>query len=206
MQKRTIAILLLVGGALALLAVLYWTFKPWLDEKRNAPPAPVPSAQPNKPSTGNVKTPTSPAAPPARPASVTGEERLQQFLKQQASQVAARQGTYASSDEFAALRELMVEVSPAMQTFLEGQRQALIKAHPAKGPSWGQTTKTLSSRITSSLPIGNQATVEVTVQAQQIIESAGKPPEISYREIIVSYQRLDNRWIVTRIESRLLVL
>ncbi len=204
MPRRTLAFLLIFAGLLALGAAIFWTFYPGAKPATISGPTPMMKTKTNP----SASTPGSPVAaqpftPP--PAAVTPEERAQQMVKQRALQMAARQGTYASTDGFAALQTLSVEASPSVRLWLDDQRKNLRQAHPAK-ISWGQTTKALSARITSALPIINQTQVDVTVQAQQIIETPGMQPDISYREIVVTLERQGSSWIVARIVSNPLTL
>jgi hypothetical protein len=123
-------------------------------------------------------------------------------LKQQASDFSARAGSYSSVDGFASIRDVYVGVTASVQTYLEVQRKQLIQAHPAYGPSWGQTTRSLASRITSPLPVLGKDTAEVTVQVQVTVEAAGASPQVSYQEIILSYQKIGGAWIVSHISSQ----
>jgi hypothetical protein len=198
MQKRTIAILLVVVGAALILAVLGWLF---LGKKSiKQPPAPQPS-------------PTIRTSPPvAQPMPTSGapvvsqsEQQLQDQLKRQASDFAARMGSYSSLDEFAGIKNVYVNATPAVQTFLESERQTLTRLHPIIGPSFGQTARALTSRITSPLPIEKQTRVQLTVQVQHTIEDGSKI-DVEYAEVQITLERQDAAWIVSRVSSESITL
>ncbi len=212
MSKRTLALLLIIGGIVAILAVLLWLFYP----AKRAPGSPLqPSGtvpvgvlkgkSPNgSPSPSRAGGTTPPA--PAVMTSAERERQAQEALKQQAMVFAAREGSYSNADEFISIRAVYVDVTAGMQTFLEAERQQLIKAHPARGASWGQTSHALSARLSSNPPLLGKDSAEVTVQIQQTITADNNSPTVSYQEIILSFQKVGDRWLVTHLTSHPLAL
>lgn len=205
MSKRTIAILLIVFGLIAIIAALYWTFSPVIKTGSILPGRTQPTPTPQPVPTPSVITPqTSPK--PASPRVSINEEQAELVLRQQALAFAARQGTYTSADGFIALRDVYLDVNPTIRAFYEAEQQRLSKEHPLMGDAWLQTTRALSARITSDLPLIGKSQATVTVQAQQIIEAGQKPASISYREIVVTFTYMQGRWVVSRVESKALAL
>ncbi|MDO8617484.1 MAG: hypothetical protein Q7N87_01155 [Candidatus Uhrbacteria bacterium] len=209
MSKRTLALLLIIGGIVAILAVLLWLFY----SAKRIPGSPlVPSG--TVPS-GILKGKTSPNGSPSpqstAPATtiITPAERerqAQDALKQQAMVFVAREGSYSNADEFISIRGVYVDVTAGMQTVLELERQKLVAAHPARGAAWGQTSRSLSARVSSSLSVLDQTSAEVTVQAQVTVTAGDAPSSVTYQEIILSFQKVGDRWLVSRMTSRPLAL
>ncbi len=204
MSKRTIAILLIVFGLIAIIAALYWTFSPAIKTRSILPSMPKPSAPIPQP-TPSVIIPPAPPKPTA-PRTSVNEEQAELVLRQQAMAFVARQGTYTNADGFVALRDVYLDVTPTVRAFYESEQQRLSKEHPLMGDAWLQTTRALSAKITSDLPLIGKTQAVVTVQAQQSIETGQKPVGISYREILVTFTYTQGRWVVSRVESKVLAL
>lgn len=204
MQKRTIAILLIIFGIIAILAALYWTFSPVIKNGSVLPRVTQPQPSPQPTPTPSTGTPT-PAPKPATPRSSVNEEQAELVLHQQSLAFAARQGTYTSADGFVALRDIFLDVNPTVRAFYQSEQQRLSKEHPL-GSSWVQTTRALSARITSELPLIGKTQATVTVQARQTIEADQKPAVISYQEIAITFTYDQGRWVVSRVEAKPLSL
>ena len=206
MSKLNIAILLIVFGTLAILAALYWTFAPVIKTGSILPNKNQPSpAAPESPE-GDLKQkpPASLLEPPAKPVAreVSSEEQAQLVLRQQALSFAARQGTYANADGFFALQEVYPDATLTLRAFFEAEQLRLTKEHPSMVSAWLQTTKALSARFTSDLPLAKQKSATVVVQAQQIIETGQKSAVISYHEITITFTLTQGRWLVARVASK----
>lgn len=203
MSKRALAISLLIFTALAIIGLLIWLFLTYRAAQPPAQqPAPLPSGQ--TPSTTSVPTSTltnPPPAPVVIGSPAENERQAEDALQRLAMDFTARMATYSSVDEFVAMKVVYTEASAEVQAYLEAQRKQLIADHPAIGPSWGQTTRSLSSKITSRLPIIGKDTAEVTVQVQQIIESPTQPQanKTVYQEAVLSFKRQGTGWLVTHI-------
>jgi hypothetical protein len=204
MQKRTLAILLIIFGLFGILAALYWTFSPVIKNRATLPrPTPSqPSPQPTPTPSAGVPQPT---PKPSTPRSTVNEEQAELVLRQQAMAFGARQGTYTSADGFVALRDIFLDVNPTVRAFYQSEQQRLSAEHPL-GSSWVQTTRALSSRITSALPLIGKTQATVTVQARQTIEADRKPAVISYQEIAITFTYDQGRWVVSRVEAKPLSL
>lgn len=200
MQKRVIALLLVVFGLLAIAGVLYWTFAPSF--KKPAPTAPAAPAPVQEPTPlPSLPPPASPSNTPA-PRAPTSEDQEQLLLRQRALQFAARQGSYTNADGFASIQDVYLDVTPTVRSFYQAERDRWIKEHPAAVGPWTQTLRALSSRITSELPLGGKTQATVSVQAQQTIEANAQPAVVSYQEIIITFTRDQGRWLVSRVETK----
>lgn len=203
MSKRVLAIILVIGGLISLAAIIWWAFFP-----RTEDADPLVTPRPVIDNAGRAIKPTEPAAPPISatdPAEI--ERQLQERLKRQGMSFAARYGTASNADGFDA-RSFGVDITAGLQPFLESERKKLLKAHPPADGPWGMTTRALSSRISSVLPIGSGKEAEVTVQTQQTTASsiAGFVVETTYSEIILNYTKVGDVWLVSRITSKPLAL
>lgn len=207
MSKRTLAILLILVGLIAILGVLYWAF---IIPAKQANPAPI--VMPETTPVTEVSPAPAPTLPPPTPTpspvprTVTTDEQEQLVLRQQAMVFASRQGSYSNSDGFAALNDVYLSVNPAVRAFYQGEVQRLIKEHPLATGTWTRTTRSLSSRIASELPLQGKTEATVVVQAQQVVETSTKAATISYREIRLTFRREAGGWIVSRVESNPLAL
>lgn len=194
MSKRFIAVALSLLAIVALILVGVWLFG---GKKKVVQPLPpgrtqYPGVVPGQ--TGKAPTPTpSPTDPAER------ERQAQDALNRQASTFAASVGSYSNADGFASIKNLYTQVTSDVKTFLETQRAQLLKNHPTFSSSWGQTTRALSSKITSPLPILSKNSVDVRVQSQQTIESIGASPIVSYMEADITFQKSGDAWIVSQI-------
>jgi hypothetical protein len=210
MDKRILAALLLFGGLVAIGAVIWWVVAQGGSGRPTTEPTQLPTQQPLlDPSTGRqinpdqVTQPTKidPQSPEER------ERQAQEALKRHALSFAARYGSYSNTDEFGSWRSLGVDITAGVQPYLVAEQKKLLQAHPQKDGYWGQTTKALSSRITSALPVLGKTTAEVTVQTQQTITADAQPnPSVSYQEMILSYSNVNGTWLVSRITLKPLVL
>lgn len=207
MSKRTLAILLILVGLIAIAGVLYWAF---IIPAKKANPAPI--VIPETAPVTEVSPAPAPTVPPPTPTpspvprTVTTDEQEQLVLRQQAMVFASRQGSYSNSDGFAAINDVYLSVNPAVRAFYQGEIQRLIKEYPLATGTWTQTTRSLSSRIASELPLQGKTDATVVVQAQQVIETSTKAAVISYREIRITFRREAGAWIVSRVESNPLAL
>lgn len=207
MSKRTLAILLILVGLIAIAGVLYWAF---IIPAKQANPAPVvmPEANPVtevSPAPAPTLPPPTPTPSPV-PRTVTTDEQEQLLLRQQAMVFASRQGSYSNSDGFVALNDVALSVNAAVRAFYQGEIQRLNKDYPLAKGTWTQTARALSSRIASELPLQGKTEAIVVVQAQQVVETSTKAATISYREIRLTFRREAGAWIVSRVESNPLAL
>ncbi|MSR85385.1 hypothetical protein EXS71_03055 [Candidatus Uhrbacteria bacterium] len=202
MNKRFWVILLMIGGAAIIIAVLIWMLYPIRTKI-------LPSGS-GLGQTGGKKPPSQPSGAPRTPLAISPEEQterqLQDKLKQQASAFVGRQGSYSSVDAFEAIRLAGLDASAEVQVFLQNERERLIQTHPAYGPSWGQTTHVLSARIISPLPMGSRTGAQLTVQAQVTTQSVGEKSAPTYQEFSLTMQKSGTAWIVTNISSQALAL
>ena len=200
MSKRTIAIFLIVLGIVAVVLAVLWIGLPtWRSGKIVAQPPSLSKTAPTtaSPSGGVVKTPSTTGSV------VNENERTaQERLKQQATDFAARVGTFSSVNGFDSLREASLLVNGEARTSLMKTRQDMIVTHPMYGPSWGQTTKSVAVRITSGFPIQSNNNAELVIQVQRTTETGNIISHPFYEEVTLSYVPDHSLWIVTRVASK----
>lgn len=202
MSRRTIAISLIIFGLVSIIAIAIWLWWPY----RNAakPVTPTPVAQPPGYSTDQAPAPQPLVNVPVPVPTYNKEQinlteaRLQELLRHKALDFTARAGTYANADEFAGIKQVYVDATPALQTFLETQRLQLVKDHPMRSSAWGQTVRALSSRFASPLPIGGGTSVTIVVQAQAITGADGETQK-SYKQATIDFTLVNGAWVANRI-------
>jgi len=197
MQKRNLFILLLVLAILGIGAVVWFILRPVLPsipgftQQPPALPAEVPfnpqNSVPQQPTTTGQNT--DPNSPQEK------ERQAQEALKRQATDFAARQGTYSSADNYESLRAITVAVTPELRTKLEARLAQLRKDHPNFGPSWSQSIRPLSTTLSNaSIPVLSKTSATLTVQAQQVTESASGE-QTAMVTLTVVYAKQGDSWI-----------
>ena len=200
MSRRTTAILLISAGVAAIVGILIWLWWPYHQASKPVAPVAQPPAYPTTSTTAPVAVNVPVAIPAASQAQVSANERVaQEKLRREAVDFAARLATYSSADEFAGMKQVYLQSSPSVQTYLEAERQKLIGEHAMRGPSWGQTARALSSRIVSTLPLSGQKDAEVIVQVQLVNGTEGETLKTSYKEVVLHFTKITTGWQVDRI-------
>lgn len=198
-RNRILFIVLVVAAAIGLGLVFWYVLRPVLPgtpaTKTEQPPA-LPPSVPFDPS----KTAPQPPQPTGEPVDTTSpeerERQAQEALKRQAMDYASRQGTYSNADDYRALVDAQANVTVELATKLEDQRTLLRRSHPAFGPSYSQTIRSLSASIdATSVPLLNRSSATVRVQAQQITEEQGKARGVATVVVIVSFVKQGDNWI-----------
>lgn len=210
MSRRTVAILLIVVGILAVAAVLYWTFSPFIRRPpagQQPPPLPAAGSIPASGSNQPNALPSKLVEPPANTAAFD-ERQTQELVKREASRFAELQGTYSNADGFASITNAYGQATVELQAILQTKMADLQKAHPISGASWGQTTRALSSKISSPLPVKAKNTATVTVQAQQLVDTSIKADgqTVSYQEYTIELTFKNGNWLVSKIDVKPLAL
>ncbi len=205
-QRRTVAFLLIGGGFLALLAVVLWLMWPWLHR-----PAPVKMVTPiaTAPAPYHPSFTAPKLHPITKPTSVTpettSEQSAEDSLKRQSVAWVERAGTFSSVDGFSSLNQVFVESVPSIQQYLQSQQQALVKAHPSVGATYGQTTRAFSASIVDGLPLLQHGQARVLVQAQQTtVTDATSTKE--YVQTELQYDQQGASWVVTHVSTEPLKL
>jgi hypothetical protein len=199
MQRRTKAILLIVFALLVIVGVVIWILLPLKQA------APTTFTQPPGYADGQAQTEPLPVEPgraapaPADPAQLESR-RLEDKLRRFAEDFTSRAGSYSNADGFAALREAGLEATPKVRSFFASEQARLSAAYPLRSGHWGQTTRGLASKITSVTPIRSQTEVTVQVDAQIITEVGDASPVTGYRHAILTLQKTDGRWLVSRLD------
>ena len=199
MNNRRIFTGLVVVALIAILGIMWWLFGAAFMRSRvpaEQPPALPADTQAVIPQP-NIPLVAQPVIPPT--AAEQQEFQKQDIAIQRAKFFAATLGTYSSVEGFSSFRDVRVQATPEIQDFLMAEQKRLTEAHPAYGPSWSQSTRALSAKISSALPMGSADTVEVQVDTQQVVESAQAPQQISYQRATVAMRKVGSTWFVSRI-------
>lgn len=202
--RRTFAYILIAFGLIAIIGISVWL---WLTFRGIRTVVTQQAAEQPPAYTNDIGTPVPkdtginiPVPIPAYNAAKLSmdEEETQAYLRRHSIDVASRGGTYANGDSFAGIEQIYTDVTPEVKTFLVTQKEALLKEHPLRGASWGQTTRALAAKIVSPLPIGTQTTAEVQVQAQVSSGDQSAAPVLTYKQIVLSYTKINGTWLVNR--------
>jgi hypothetical protein len=194
-NKRLVPLLIIILGIIILIAGAIWFFRPFV-QKQTTPPPPPPvgtTVPPGVPGTPQTSQPQKTAVNVSLPDQT--EQQAENALRHQANAFASRAGTYGNGDGFESLRALFLEVTPDLRTFLEKMQQDLATAHPMNGPTWGQTSRVVATKLTKGLPVKTSTEVEAIVQVQQTIEEQNTPPAVSYKEAIVTFVKQNGAWV-----------
>jgi hypothetical protein len=199
MRNRILLILLVIAGVVGVIAVVWFILRPALPSILSPqPPASTqqPSEKPFNP-TPNLPQPTTSSGTVDSASPSERERQAQEALKRTAIDIAARINTYSNADDFEALRSIQSVVDPAFATTLETRRQTLRRDHPAFGNSWGISTNALSATLNSPPPIFTATQASVSVQAQQVVESAGRPNEVKQVRVDLTFKKNGTSWMVS---------
>jgi hypothetical protein len=208
MNRRTLAILLIILGAAAVIGILIWTFYPVYQQRVAQQPPPitntVPAPQFTAPQiTGDQPIPVPvfrPAATSTNPNGPEEQERqAQDALRRRSLDLVSRLGSYASSDQFESMKATYVDLTPAAKTYIESVRQSLVKTYP-QTMSWGRTTKAVAAVITDGFPIRNANNTKVTVQSQ-VITNQGDVATVTYTESFLEFEKQNNIWMLSKVTS-----
>jgi len=197
MQKRYLFLILLVAAILGIGAVLWFVLRPVLPSipGLTQQPAPLPAEVPFNPSNSAPQVPTTTGTPTDQNSPQERERQAEEAVKRQASDFAARQGTYSNADNFESLRAITATVTPELRTKLEARLAQLRKDHPEFGTSWSQTIRPLSVSLdTFSIPVLNRADAKVYVQAQQVT-NPGTVETTATVTITVLFVKQGDKWI-----------
>ncbi len=196
-SKRFLFLALLVAGILGIAATVYFLFlKPG---QVNTPP----------PSNGQIEGGLPPGAPvPALP-TVTSttpapnpdsaaelERKAREALFRRARDIAARSATYSSADRFDGLSQVFIDVSPELRAALEADQRRMIQE--VGTATMVQTTRALSARLTQDTEVRTAQTVQVQVDAQQVVEQ-GATPSTRLRRATIDLRKQGQSWIATSI-------
>lgn len=201
MNKRFIGLMLLIAGISVLAIVLYFVLLPLIKKQPTTPAVPTSTGQPTTTPTTPQNAPTTPAPTPAPGSPADNERQAEEAIKRQSIDVAARAFSYSNADGFAGITSVFTESTADLKAFLESERARLVTQHPLT-TSWRQTARTVSARIVSPLPLLGKTYAQVSVQAQMIVDEAGKAQIVSYQEITISYVKQGNLWVAARMETQ----
>lgn len=202
MSRRTIAFLLIAFGLLAIVGIGLWLWWPY--RKKAVTPVPLPTVQPPAYADDMASTTSplvnTPIPVPAydRTEIALNERNLQDLLRRKALDFTARVGTYSNADEFGGIKQVYVDATPELRTYLETQRTQLAKDHPLRGPMWGQTARALSVRFLTLPPLAGKTSVDLVVQVQ-LVAGPDEQTAKTYREAKISYTLTNNAWMASRI-------
>lgn len=199
MNKRFLFIFVALAGAIAIGLVLWFVLRPVLPSFPGSEQPPALPPRMETPFDPSRSVPTPPTQPTVKTDPTSPEERerqAQEALKRQALDFSARQGTYSNADDFDSLRELFPLVTDALRTKLEARREELRRDHPAFGPSWSQSMRTLSAELdVKSIPVLSKTTATVYVQAQQTTEDQRTGKTSSLVRLTLTLTKTGDAWI-----------
>ena len=208
MTKRTLAILLILLGFAAVLGILAWTFYPVIQDFFQPNTEQQPAALPNKNApAGGTQAPVPSGVRPTPPNAAQmelSEQQRQETVKRFASQFVAQQGSYSNADGYAAILTAELLATSDVRAWLEDQRKQLLVQHPQDGTAYGQTTLALATKLVTPAPIKGKTEVQVSVQAQQTVETSNNAAgrKVSYLDYSVTAKLVSGAWVVSRIESK----
>lgn len=195
MNKRILAIILVVVGILAVIGTLwFFVFK--------KPSAPVVPQQPGQ----NTVTPSVPfdpstsvptfqpptGTPPDANSAEEKERQAQEKLRRIAMNYAARLGTYSADDRFEAIRDAQAIATADFQPRLAALRAQLQNDH-AVGSNWSQMARPATSAIEpASLPVFGKTSATINVQAQRTVGSTQ-----DYLNIAITLTEQNGNWLVS---------
>ena len=112
-----------------------------------------------------------------------------------AQRFAERFGTYTNQDNFQNFQNLKIYATASMQTWMDGFVQNQQKQFKDQNVAfYGVTTKALTSKVLSS----RTDTIQILVNTErQEITDQSETPKITYQNIIIEMDRVDNDWKVS---------
>lgn len=195
--KRIAFLLLLVLGVTGIVMTVYFLF---VKPSRTTVPAP---------SDGQIQGALSPSAPiPAIPSATSTrpapapdspaelERKAREALFRRARDIASRSATYSSADRFDGMSQVLIDVSPELRAILEAEQRRLIQETGTA--SLIQTTRALSARLVQDVEVRTAATVQVQVDAQQVIEQ-GTTSSTRLRRAVMELRKQGESWVATSI-------
>lgn len=164
MSKRTKLILLIIF-VLCLFGIgIYFLIQPILENRTVEQPPSLPSsATPALPKTkprpapGEVSTSTVPQV-------VLDTSARLRMLETKAMTVTERVYSGSNSDGFTGYEDVAADFSPAGSNWLRSEQLTMRNAHPANGPAYGISARSVSSKLDTEAKWGDPQIV-VTVQA-----------------------------------------
>lgn len=198
-NKRLLLFLLIAGGILGVLAVVFFILKPFQNSNQPSEQPTVPEQRPFNPQGAVPQLPEATGTPPSPNDPAEAERQAQEALKREAMNYAARQGTYSSVDGFASVKTVFDLSTQEVRDFLQARSDQLAKQYPSYGPSYGRTTRALSAAITDGTPVLDGSQVGIDVQAQVILNDAQGNETVSYELIRLTFAKIADAWLVSNI-------
>lgn len=196
-SKRLVFFALLVVGILGIVATVYFLFvKPSRTVAPNASDGQIQGALPPSAPIPAIPSATSTSPAPAPDSATELERKAREALYRRAREIAARSATYSSADRFDGISQVFIDVSPELQITLEAEQSRLIRETGTT--SIVQTTRALSARLAQDVAVRTAATVQVQVDAQQVIEQNGSS-STRLRRAVMELRRQGEGWIATSI-------
>lgn len=208
MSKRT-KLLLIILIALLLLAFGVWIFlQPILKERQTQQPPALPTnVVPYTPpgSGGGATAPTTPTTPQTPPP--TTEENQTLILENRARATVERVGSGVNSDGFLGYQDVLTEMTASGRAALLAEQKEMQRLHPATGPTYGISTRVVSSDLQDG-SIGDTKLV-VRVEAIQRIDAGdpSKPVQVKEKQVLVTFVKQgDDSYLIDKLEWSDLVL
>lgn len=193
--KRILFIVIAILGAAGIGFAIWFMLR---SPKAEPTPTPVVEPEPVTP----VSVPrlpvlaTSTRTAPSPDSAEEQERKAREALFRRAKDVVARGSTYSSVDQFAAIQQVYIDVTPEVKTFLEAEREALLRDRAGSG--YAQTTRPLAARLEEEVMVRTATDVVVEVDAQRLIEQNGGQT-VSLVRAMAAFTRRGEAWVMTRL-------
>lgn len=196
-SKRLLFIALLVLGVLGIAATVYFAF---VKPSRSVTPTPsdgqIQGVLAPSGAVPVIPLATSTAPAPLPDSAEEQERKAREALYRRARDIAARSATYSSADRFDGMSQVFIDVSPELRVTLAAEQQRLIQEIGAQ--TLVQTTRALSARLAQDIAVRTAASVQVQVDAQQVIEQ-GSTSTTRLRRAIIELRKQGDGWVATSI-------
>jgi hypothetical protein len=196
-NRRRIAIFLLVLGILLLIYGLWILFGLLWPKKPTAqqPTGPgqvqiVQRAQPHVPTTLALPT-TVQGTSTALDIQNAKVPALSESIRR-AESVVSRMGSGTSQDGFLGYDDVMMDGTYKFRDFLAKEKSKMRELHPATGPTYGVTTRTVSSSVIDGSATSSRIMVRVQAQKAEDAGDRAKPTSITYFEATVTFLKQAN--------------
>ena len=213
MDRRTKLILLIIGSLLLFGAVgwfVVWpTLQPVLPQLGgNQPPALPTDLSPQTPPIGTIGQPEgsspgktvvdAPGTVSFMPTPTADTEQIA-ALARRASVLAERVESGASSDGFANLSDVQLDVSPFLAQTFQEQQTALRQQYPASGALYLTAARRLTAQGESDIISGSvyRVTVDLQVATTDMAKPEGEQETLSYRRATVTFTNNGSAWLAS---------
>ncbi|MCR4278429.1 MAG: hypothetical protein NUV84_01485 [Candidatus Uhrbacteria bacterium] len=179
MSRRTKLIILIITTLLLLGIGLWLLIQPFI-----SPPAQPPGLPTDVTPSGSIPS----AQEPVQPQAPSVAQDIRQ-LENLAINVVTRIGSGSNSEGFRGYEDVMLNVTPSLQAYLQKEQTAMQTAHPVLGSTYGLTSRVVA--VDRKLARSGADTIPFVLQVQRT-EDAGNPDapvSVSYHEATVTFKK-----------------